>query len=307
MRITYIFVSFFVFSCNNPEDLRLHGSAEVVGRLFQDLEKGDLIRPYSIEKESTYELTVEGQKQKFQNSTKFLVDHEFSKDTSGMLKLQTSYRKIEISDNQNGTTETVVVSENSSSDDQEAQIWQIFLKSKPYVVWNRKGEVVRTGGLENLADSIFSSMNVDAPTKFALRKKWQDALTDMQKSLSQNLLPGFIKDSILAKGGTWTVKLKDKALEIPVDLETVFKLDSWNDAYANISSLASVDIDNMVSSQVAGAKVQLNGEQTGKYKIDLSTGLVSVSIIKTTATGSVQLLGKTIPVSIENEVRVEKK
>lgn len=165
--------------------------------------------------------------------------------------------------------------------------------------------MVRTGGLENLADSIFSNMNVDASTKFALRKKWQDAVTEMQQSLSQNLFPGFVKDSMLTKGSAWTVKVKDKALEIPVELETIFRLDSWNDTYANISSSASIDIDNVISSQVAGAKVQLKGEQKGEYKIDLSTGLVSVSIIKTNAKGSVQMLGKTIPVSIENEVRVE--
>ena len=75
--------------------------------------------------------------------------------------------------------------------------------------------------LKNLADSIFSNMNVDASTKCALRKKWQDAITELQQSLSQNLFPGFVKDSILAKGSTWTVKLKDKALEIPVRLQAL--------------------------------------------------------------------------------------
>jgi hypothetical protein len=285
--------------------LYLPNKVAVGDRLLSELSEGTQVKSYKVEKSSSYHLSVDGLKQDFDNTTTFLVDHEFSRDSSGMLKLQTSYRRIEISDNQNGTKETVVVSENSSSDDQESQIWQIFLKSKPYVVWNTQGEVVRTGGLENLADSIFSNMNVDASTKFALRKKWQDAVTEMQQSLSQNLFPGFVKDSMLTKGSAWTVKVKDKALEIPVELETIFRLDSWNDTYANISSSASIDIDNVISSQVAGAKVQLKGEQKGEYKIDLSTGLVSVSIIKTNAKGSVQMLGKTIPVSIENEVRVE--
>jgi hypothetical protein len=55
----------------------------------------------------------------------------------------------------------------------------------------------------------------------------------------------------------------------------------------------------------AAARYDELQEQKGEYKIDLSTGLVSVSIIKTNSKGSVQMLGKTIPVSIENEVRVE--
>jgi len=304
MRIYHLLILMFIVGCKDAGKLHLPDKFTVVDEVLNELGEESQIKSYKIEKSSNYQLLVESNKQEFASTTTFLVDHEFSRDSSGMLKLQTSYRRIEISDNQNGSKETVVVSENSSSDDQESQIWQIFLKSKPYVVWNTKGEVVRTGGLENLADSIFSNMNVDAPTKFALRKKWQDAISDMQQSLSQNLLPGFVKDTMLTKGSTWTVKVKDKAMEIPVELETIFRLDSWDDAYANFSSSASIDIDNVVSSQIAGAKVQLKGRQNGEYKINLSSGLVSVSIIKTNAKGSVQMLGKTIPVSIENEVRV---
>lgn len=305
MRIfNLIFLIFFV-NCKDAEKLHLLDRVSVTNRILTELGGGSQVKEYKIDKSSNYQLLVDNLKQDFLSTTTFLFDHRFSKDTSGMLKLQTSYRRIEISENQNGAKESLVVSENSSPDDQESKIWQIFLKSEPYVVWNTKGEVIKTGGLENLADSIFSNMNVDASTKFALRKKWQDAVTEMQQSLSQNLFPGFVKDSILTKGSAWTVKVKDKALEIPVELETIFRLDSWNDTYANISSSASIDIDNVISSQVAGAKVQLKGEQKGEYKIDLSTGLVSVSIIKTNAKGSVQMLGKTIPVSIENEVRVK--
>lgn len=155
-----------------------------------------------------------------------------------------------------------------------------------------------------MADSVFSNMNVDASTKFALRKKWQIAIADMQHSLSQNLFPGFVKDSVLTKGSTWTVKIKDRAMEIPVELETLFILDSWNDTHANISSSASFDINNVMSAQINGAKVQLKGEQTGKYKIDLSSGLVASSIIETNAKGNVQLMGKAIPVTIRNKVSV---
>lgn len=56
-----------------------------------------------------------------------------------MLKLQTRYRKIEISDDQNGSKEAVVITENSSSDDDQSRIWQLLLRSKPYVVWNSNG------------------------------------------------------------------------------------------------------------------------------------------------------------------------
>ena len=79
---------------------------------------------------------------------------------------------------------------------------------------------------------------------------------------------------MLTKGSAWTVKVKDKALEIPVDLETIFRLDSWNDTYANISSSASIDIDNVISSQVAGAKVQMKGEQKGLFYTPLSVPVI---------------------------------
>lgn len=304
MKNAFIVLMLIATSCNDNGRLSMKSRVDVLSNILKISVTTAFEKSYLVSKTSSFKLLVESKEQVYENSTSFAVVHTFTNDTSGNLQLATSYQKIQIESNQDGEKESVSVSKGVKAEDTESAVWSLFLETKPYVIWNAKGEVIKSGGLDILADSIFANMNVDPTTKLALRKKWEAAIRDMQQSLSQNLFPGFVQDSLLAKGSSWTVKLNDKALEIPVALETVFTLDSWDAQYANLSSAAQFNINNAVSNQVPGSKVQLQGEQKGEYKIDLSTGLVASSTIKTQAKGSFQMMGKEFPVTVVNQVSV---
>ena len=302
--LTFV-ISLILFSCHEDKELTLSAKLQVAQKLIIKCKGSDLKFGSIVTKSSEYILSVDDREQVFINRTKFWVDQTFSVDSGNQLKMQTRFRKIELFQDQNGEKETLTVEPNSDLSDPESRIWKYFIASKPFIVWDQHGEIVRHGGLDQLGDSILNSMELDAQTKSLMKQKWDEAVIDMQKSFSQNLFPGFIRDSVIRKGNSWVISIQDKAMDIPLELKTNYTVESWNTEDANFSSSADILIDNAISAQFPGSRIQLNGLQKGNYQIDRSNGLVKKSNVKTEAKGFVNLAGKSVPVKVKNEVSVE--
>jgi hypothetical protein len=106
--------------------------------------------------------------------------------------------------------------------------------------------------------------------------------------------------SAIRVGETWTIESKQKG-DIQFDVVTTYTLQNVRDGIAFIESDGTMTNDKNAT-VVMGQTVtgNLSGKQEGNYQVDVVSGMLLTSEIHSTVKGTLQIIGREVPVVVKN-------
>jgi len=168
------------------------------------------------------------------------------------------------------------------------------------------GEVRFVSGYKEMVDKFVASMSAtDSYGRTTIRQRWDQLIEDGMVKKNMEQLFKIFPDSAVHIGDTWTLNSRQKT-DLSMNVKNIFKLKSIGDGMATITSEGDIKSDN-TPGNLMGYDVtsNLTGNSTGKYKVDVISGMLLSCQVDATIKGSIQLLGKEIPIAIKMNTTVK--
>ena len=172
---------------------------------------------------------------------------------------------------------------------------------------NKAGKVVAISGYKELGEKILSGVNGDATSRSIAESQWEKVVGEGLVKKNVELLFSIFPDSSMRIGYTWQKNMQQKG-EINMNVTSTFKLKDIDDGVAFIESEGEMTSDKN-ESNLMGYSVtsNLQGNQQGEYEVDTKTGMLLKNKVTAKVEGSLQLMGKDIPVTIKTTVKMNGK
>jgi Family of unknown function (DUF6263) len=259
----------------------------------------------SIENESHIEINLERNPREIEQSAKADMEMHIDYDSSMNSIITTTYRNIKFS-KKDGTEEiSYDASDGVNSFDPTTRILGMLKNASITSTVSPKGEILSVKGLKELGDSVMATVNIpDIVSGQKLRQQWDNMIQDGIVNKNTRQLFGVIPDTAVSIGDRWTRQYTEKE-DIALGITVTYTLNKVKDGIAYISSSGIIKADNSQRNmlQVSGQS-ELNGKMKGNYEIDMASGLVLKSDVETNAEGVLIVMGKSIPIEIQNKVKV---
>ena len=168
------------------------------------------------------------------------------------------------------------------------------------------GKVVEINGYKELGDKILSGFK-DETSRSMAATQWEKVIGDgmIKKSIEQlfTVLPEAAKNV----GDTWTKNTKQKG-EIDMNVTSSFKLKDIEDGVATIESEGELTSEKGQSNMMGySVTSDMKGDQESEYQVETNTGIVLKNNTSSTLKGSLQMMGKEIPVTIKTRLAMNGK
>lgn len=175
-------------------------------------------------------------------------------------------------------------------------------------VINKNGQVLSGNETKNFIDSLVSSINIQD-------QRMRDQL---KEQLSQLMGEGFIKnnlenfhifpDTAVYVGDSWTRQNSTSASNITLNGVTKYTLTSISNGVANIEAESQIsNVSNNGDKSLNNINADLKGTQEGEFEVNAQTGMLLNGKSSATIKGSLQLMGREVPVTIKMKRKVEGK
>ena len=116
-------------------------------------------------------------------------------------------------------------------------------------------------------------------------------------------------DSVVKTGDTWRRQLTQQS-GIQFTSQSLFTVASLKDSLAKVKMESTINSDKTIPLTISGYRVnaRLSGSQKGEFLTQKETGLLTDAHIETKLNGDVEVLGKTVPLSvvIEKNMKLKK-
>ena len=263
---------------------------------------------YEIINESNVNMEVDDKKVDNVSKSEVVVLYTLNKDSAGNFLLSMQYKKVHIY-TKTGETETDINTDNTAATDDPVEKMIGILKNAAIeATVNPLGEIISVKGYDEIADKIISGLNIeDAYTKNIARARWQQAIGEgvIKKNMSQ--LFKIFPDSAVHVGDKWKLNSTQDG-ELGFNIKSFYTLKHMNDEVAVIASEGEIGGDN-ATINVSGnlVKSNLKGTQEGEYRVELKTGMMSEGEINSKVEGTLQMMGKEIPITVKSEVKIKGK
>ena len=127
----------------------------------------------------------------------------------------------------------------------------------------------------------------------------------IKKNLAQ--LFRIFPDSAVHVGDNWELESKQGG-DFGLNIKTDYILKEIDNGIATIESKASLVSDSSENTFMgSGATAELKGEQRGEYQMDITTGMIVSSNINAELEGTVQAMGREIPVTMKMKAKMKGK
>ncbi|MDX2048319.1 MAG: DUF6263 family protein [Chitinophagaceae bacterium] len=298
LTIFFAVTCIFIFSCNTNSGKK-NTAGDEKHRLGLKLASGTKYY-YTLNNQTQSELEVDGKEVNNSSKTEIGLFYDILKDSAGNFQLKITYDKLHITlKNKDGEEEFDAANGTGSFHPVEKMLGSIR-GSLIYITLNPAGEVLQTSGTKEIAEKILASLNIRDEYG---RKQVQDQLSKLvgEAFVKNNLEEGFklLPDTAVSPGDSWSGKTVQSA-DIKFEALTTYTL------VAVTKGIASINAESVLSSAENSASVlgynvasSLKGKQTGEYKADAETGMLLSSKTKTSIEGTVQMMGREVPVSIK--------
>lgn len=237
------------------------------------------------------------------NKTTTGTYYQVSKDSSGNFLFHITYDSIHIyTKNKDGETDLDMANAPSSIDPVEKMMGLLKAANITATI-TPSGDVRQVSGYNDLTEKIMASFaQSDSYTKDMARKKW-DQLIDqgiIKKNMDQ--LFKIFPDSAIRIGGQWKLNSQQDN-GIVMNIKSIYTLKAMNSNFTLIESEGKMASDtSTVNLMGYDVLANLHGTQKSEYQLETKTGMLLTSKMKAHFEGSIQLLGKEIPVDIETTV-----
>jgi Family of unknown function (DUF6263) len=265
------------------------------------LKKGDKYY-YTLKASIATNLEINEKKIETNNETEVGLRYEVVNDSANTFLLKITYDKLHLHLNKTDTEDQDFDANNAAeTQDPMDKLLSDIKGGSLLILLNDKGDVLRATGSQEIMDKIMKPM---ATESLEAKKKVGDFVTKLtgQAFINENMKDGF---KILPAGGvkegdSWNKKSTQSA-ELTFDVNSTYTLSSLDDGIAEITVEGAIDNLKDAKTRFMGYDVttNLSGSQSGKFKADISSGLVIYSKTNTSISGEIQLLQRNVPVTIK--------
>ncbi len=261
---------------------------------------------YDISNESELKFEAGDKKADNQNKSQVGVYYTVSKDSMGDYLFTMVYDKLHLSSKNNDTeTEMDADSAGKSLDPVEKMLGE--LKSATVMATiSPLGVVKSVTGYKELGDKIMAGFSAsDSYARNIARTRWEQVIGKgiIKKNMDQlfNIFP----DSAVHVGDRWKLSVSQKG-EFSLNEKNSYLLKAIKDGVAYIESEGEMESDSTATNLVGYDVVaSLKGRQKGVYEMETTTGMLLDCHIKAEIEGSIQLMGRDIPITMTSNIKMK--
>jgi hypothetical protein len=303
-----IFIAFLIlFACscktNRDADRRyMDSKADKVYNLRLDPAPGSSCK-YDIRHETDMKLEIDDRKVNNINRTSAVVNYGISKDSSGDFVFKISYDKIHLYA-KNGDSETDADAANASTSINATEKMLGILKNATITASVSKGGKIKSvNGYKELGAKLIGGLAAnDTYSRNIAQAKWDQVIGEGLVKKNMNELFAFFPDSAVHVGDQWKMSSRQKS-DIPLNVVTTYRLKEINNGIADLSAEAVLTSDsspiNYMGTEVTAS---LDGNQEADYQVDLKTGMLKNCESNAKVSGTLQMVGREIPVTIKTQL-----
>jgi Family of unknown function (DUF6263) len=314
-------VTYFLLSCKNAP--KHHSSQFIIdstGKTIpvvineEDKKYQYSLRPaagknynYSIITETQTKIEVNDKKIETGNKLEIGLVYKLVKDSSGNRVIKISYSKIHIVIQKNDEEDQVIDSDVPDGEQTTVEKLLSTIKgSSVSIILNQNGDIISSNGSKEISDKIMAGIATEEPKMKQLVQQLLLKLTG-DGFIQDNVKEGFklFPDTAVYIGDSWRRKATQSA-EISFETASKYTLASVEDDIATIEVEGRISSGKNAVSNIMGQQVNtnLNGEQTGRFKTDITTGMLQYGKTNTTINGTINVQGHEVPVRIKMKKEV---
>jgi hypothetical protein len=261
---------------------------------------------YDVTNESNVKTNYNDNKTENINRTFAGITYDVNKDSIGDFVFHIHYDSVHIYTKDAKGNETDIDANSLSSIDPMVKMLGILKAANITAVVSQAGVVKQIDGYSQMTDDMLKGFaKADNYTREVARKRWEQLIDQgiIKKNMDQlfNIFP----DSAIHIGDKWK-STSHQNNEIGMDIKSVFSLDAMNSQFTLISSRGDMKNDSS-KADLMGFAVTANliGKQESEYQLETQTGMLLTSKLKASIDGTIQMIGKDVPVSIQTIVTME--
>ncbi len=308
MKNYLIFSTLLIFySCKiYPGDDQIYIDPE--GAKFDLNIKPQVGAAYAYQVSTTTETLLEVEDRKVENSNKATIEMSYAidMDSAGDYLFGVSYDKIRMN-TKNGDVESSADADNASfSLNPVDQMLGALKDAKLVATISPAGEVKNINGYNELSAQLMSNLSPTDPNARGIAQKHIDRL--IGEGMIENNLTQLFKmfpDSAVRVGERWKILSKQKG-EFTMNATTTYQLKRIDGGTVHIISKSEMSADESPQT-VMGTSVQSNLKGTGEgaYQLEAATGMLMKAITTSEISGTIQLMGKEIPIEVKMKTTIE--
>lgn len=269
---------------------------------------------YDITNETEMKLEFNDKKIKNTNKTDVGVIYTVGRDSSNSTLLDIRYDKIHLRTS-NGDKETDLDAASLDSTDPVSRLLSVLKSTDIVATVSLTGELKVLRGYKEMSEKMLDMFNPsDINGKAAAQKQLDQLIGNGPIKKSMDQMFKIFPDSAVHIGDKW--KLSSQPSEqFNVIVQSIYTLDDVSDGIANVSSDGDFSSDGTEllssgSTSLGGSretKANLKGKQHGSYEIDANSGIVLTSKMTVDIEGTIQTLGREIPIEIHTTLQLKGK
>jgi hypothetical protein len=294
----FFFINLFVFiSCKNDSRTRRNNDPGYI--YLRHLPPSGQYY-LTIKTQTTSTIDQENKEIENDNSIEIGLLYELLKDSSGQTQLKLTYDKIKLTLESTNAGKQVYDADNISSPAQIEQLLSQLKGNSLTVHFDSTGQAKSVNGIEEIYTKVLSNLPVTDP---AIHKALQEQLAGFVGAgfIKNSLEPAgrLFPDTMVRVGDNWNRQL-DQEGGVNFTALGKFTLVSLENKTAEVEVKSTITNSKYAPINISGYRVNTNitGNQTGQFKIDILTGMLQEAKTRTNLKGEIQVLNKTIPITI---------
>jgi hypothetical protein len=264
---------------------------------------------YEISNESKVNLEIDDKEIHNLTETNVGIQYNIDKDSTGHYQFTMRYDKLKLH-TKNGDQEMTADASNAAlSLNPIEKMLGVLKEGLIMVTISPSGKIESVNGYDEIGDKIMASFaDNDVNGKKVAQSQWEKVIGEGLIKNNMDQLFNIFPDSAVHLKDTWKLSSKQSG-EFTMNVTGTFTLKAINSDFAVIESHGFISSNNTATNVMGYGNVTTNlkGEQEGEFEMEAKTGMLISCRIKAKTEGTIQILGREVPVTINNEVTMKGK
>lgn len=300
MRTLYfLFAVLFFISCKiQPDASRRNADGKKVYKLRLNPSRGAKYY-YDVTNESSVRMEVSDRKIDQVNRSHTGVYYILDKDSAGNLLFELSYDKLHIYSKQDDVETELDAANAATTIDPVEKMLGALTSARIEATMSPTGEIRSVSGYKEMTSKIMEGLSgSDAGARDIVRTRLEQMVGNGLIKNNMNQLFKIFPDSAVHVGDRWKLSSQQSAT-LNLNALSIFTLRKIEDGVAHVDSQGDISSDS-VKTSMQGYEVTttLKGSQEGEYEMDVQTGMLLSARIKASVDGTLDMMGRQIPVTI---------
>lgn len=304
-----LLISLFLFSCSGLSSQRhSHAASEPKYQIVPRMADSVAQYYYAISSSVKSRYQVNDKKMESTGTSDLGLVFRMAKDSGDGIVVSITYDKLHVIMDNGSEHKDITARKGDSTADPVERMLGNILGSVLTLTLDKGGNIRKVSGTKELAQKILGAMGGADP---AVRTTVEGQLGRLAgeafvRSTLQQVFK-LVPDSVQYVGDTWTHTQESDGLKLSI--ATTYTLKDVDGHVASI--VGSSDIrdegDEPVLFMDQSFPATISGEQESHFRVDLPSGLALEGQAKLSLKGTLQVLGKEVPIQIESQKKIEGK